>query len=111
MLELGTKAMVSLDAHGVMQFDSDAIQKFRGQDIQFVAFSDLRTGRTAMRPLTGPEKDALEITKPDFCAEVRGNDRETPREYLRAVGIKVRKGRKYEALLTHQGNGIIVTVS
>jgi len=42
---------------------------------------------------------------------VRSHESETPRQYLRAVGIKVRKGRKYEALLNHQGNGIIVTVS
>ena len=103
--------MVSLDANGVMQFDSDAIQKFRGQHIEFVAFIDLRTGRTAMRLLNGPEKDALEITKPDYCAEVRSNDRETPREYLRFVGIKIRTGKKYQASLIKQGNGIIVTVS
>ena len=111
MHQIRAKATISLDADGVMQFDSDATEKFRCQGIEFVAFTDLRTGRTAMRTLTGPERDALEIAKPDFCAEVRTDDRETPREYLRAVGIKVRKGRKYEALLNHQGNGIIVTVS
>lgn len=111
MLQLGAKTTVTLSANGVVQFDSDAIQKFRGQDIEFVAFIDLRTGRTAMRLLTDSEKDALAITKPDFCAEVRGNDSETPREYLRAVGIKVRKGMRYAALLNHQGKGIIVTVS
>lgn len=111
MLQLGTKTTITLNANGVIQFNSDAVQKFGGQHIEFVAFIDLRTGRTAMRLLTGAEKNALEITKPDFCTEVRGNDRETPREYLRALGIKVRKRRKYEALLTRHGNGIIVTVS
>jgi hypothetical protein len=109
MLQISAKTMISLDADGVMQFDSDAIKKFRCQGIEFVAFTDLRTGRTAMRCLSDRERDALELTKPDFCAEVRAIDRETPREYLRAVGIKIRKGRKYEALLTHQG--IVVTVS
>ena len=111
MLQISAKTMISLDADGVMQFDSDAIKKFRCQGIEFVAFTDQCSGRTAMRPLTGRERDTLEITKPDFCAAVRSNDSETPREYLRAVGIKIRKGRKYEALLNHQGNGIIVAVS
>ena len=111
MLQLSKRIAISLDADGVMQFDSDAIKEFRGRDIEFVAFNDWRTGRTAMRLLAGPERDALGIIKPDFCAEVRSHDSETPREYLRAVGIKVRKGRRYQALLNHQGNGIIVTVS
>jgi hypothetical protein len=111
MLQLGAKTKITLDADGVVQFDSDAIRELRGRDIEFVAFNDHRTGRTAVRPLTGAERDALEITKPDFCAEVRSNDGETARDYLRAVGIKVRKGRKYEASLIHQGNGIIVTIS
>ena len=111
MLQISAKTMISLDVDGVMQLGSDAIEKFRCQGIEFVAFTDQRNGRTAMRPLTGRERDTLEITKPDFCAGVRTNDCETPREYLRAVGIKIRKGRKYEALLNRQCNGIIVTVS
>lgn len=111
MLQLGAKAIVSLDENGAVQFDEMAIKEFRGRDIAFIAFNDWRTGRSAMRTLVDAERNALEITNPDFCAEVRGNDCETPRAYLRAVGIKVRKGRRYEALLTHQGNGIIVTIS
>ena len=110
MLQLDASVAISLDADGVMHFDSDAIRKFRGRDIEFVAFNDSRTGRTALRLLAGPERDALGIMKPDFCAEVRTNDSETPSEYLRAVGIKVRTGRRYQALLNHQKNGIIVTV-
>jgi hypothetical protein len=110
MLQLSARVAISLDRNGVMHFDSDAIKEFRGRDIEFVAFSDWRTGRTAMRLLAGPERDALGIIKPDFCAEVRSDDGETPRDYLRAVGIKVRRGKKYHALLNRQGNGIIVTV-
>ena len=93
-----------------MHFDSDAVKEFRHRGIEFVAFRDKCNGRTAVRSLIVSEKKELEITKADFFAEIRGADSETPREYLRFVGIKMRKGKKYQASLNDQGNGIIVSV-
>lgn len=110
MPQLRAKTTISVNADGVMHFDSDAIKEFRRRGIEFVAFSDKRNGRTAVRPLIVSEKKELEITKSDFFADISGPDTETPRDYLRFVGIKIRKGKKYQASLNDQGNGIIVSV-
>lgn len=110
MLEVRDKAMVSMNADGEMRFNLDAVKEFRLREIEFVAFNDNRSGRTAVRPLVASEKEQLEITKSDFFAEISGPDTETPRDYLRFVGIKTRKGKKYQASLNDQGNGIVVSV-
>lgn len=111
MRQLRVETTISLNADGVMQFDSDAIKEFRHHEVEFVAFKDQRSGRTAVRPLVASEKNELEITKSDFFADIRGSDSETPREYLRFAGIRIRKGKKYQASLNDQGNGIIVSIS
>jgi hypothetical protein len=110
MPQLRAKTTISVNADGVMHFDSDAVKEFRRREIEFVAFKDQCSGRTALRSLVASEKKELEITKADFFAEIRCSDSETPLEYLRFVGIKMRKGKKYQASLNDQGNGIIVSV-
>lgn len=110
MLELRDKAMVLMNADGEMRFNLGAVKEFRRREIEFVAFNDNRSGRTAVRPLVASEKKQLEIMKPDFFADISGPDTETPRDYLRFVGIRIRKGKKYPASLNDQGTGIIVNV-
>ena len=109
MLKLSAKAAVSMNADGVLQFNADAMRAFRGQPIEFVAVCDERSGRTAMRPLVAVERKALSVKGPVPFPQI-ARDEESPRDYLRFVGIKIRARKNYEAYLIGGSKGILVRV-
>lgn len=98
-----------MNTDGVMQFNSDALKEFQRRGIHFVAFCDGLSGKTAVRPLVRLERKALGISRPAPFADI-GPDEESPRDYLRFVGIKIRAGKNYDAYLIGRKRGILVRV-
>ncbi len=89
-----SEAMVSIRRDGSIRFDRKAAAAFSRRGIQYVAFSDERTGRSTGRWLTSAERRALG-EKPRPCplpGEVKNFG-----GFLREIGIRTRESRRCRA--------------
>lgn len=131
------EARVSITFDGRIRFDGEAIAAFGGRGIEFVEFVDERAKRTTGRWLTSEEKRALKkgggrgpACTPDSCrvkfralAEklrpVRQLMRATRKpvtqignvhypDFLRDMGIRTRKERRYKARLSNSASDCII---
>jgi hypothetical protein len=88
------EAMVSIRANGTIRFDDKAVAAFAGRGIEFVSFHDERIGRTSGRCLTSAERRAL---REKARTSPRPGDISNFRDFLREIGIKTCRGRRYKA--------------
>jgi len=88
------EAMVSIRANGTIRFDDKAVAAFAGRGIEFVSLHDERIGRTTGRRLTSAERQAL---REKVRSGPRPGDIDKFGHFLREIGIRTRKSRRYKA--------------
>ncbi|MGA8153290.1 MAG: hypothetical protein WB952_20230 [Terriglobales bacterium] len=88
------EAGISLRADGTIEFDRRAVATFAGRGIEFAVFHDEHNRRTTGRWLTSGERRALneKVLRGSRLGDIKNFG-----DFLREVGIKVRKDRRYKA--------------
>jgi len=89
-----SEAMVSIRRDGTIRFDRNAVAAFSRRGIEYASFTDERTGRSTGRWLTSAERRAL---RQKVLSGPRLGDIKNFGDFLREIGIKTRRDRRYKA--------------
>lgn len=102
------EARISIRADGTIKFDRKAVAAFAGRGIEFASFLDERIKRITGRRLTLKERRVL---KENVRSDSQPADIDNFGDFLREIGIKIRKDRRYEARWSNcAGDHLIVRI-